>query len=103
MQELQELVNRVPSKSENVKHFMNVDKINVMKIETNFPSDENILINGETVEEMNYYNYLEATTATTYDDSKEIRKRIIVAKNAVIALSHKWKNKFISLKKRCDS
>ena len=100
MQELQELVNRVPSKSENVKHFLNIDKINVMKIETNFPSDENILINGETVEEMNYYNYLAATTATTYDDSKEIRKRIIVAKNAVIALSHKWKNKSISLKKK---
>ena len=39
-----------------------------------------------------------ATITTAYDDSKEIRKRISVTKNVVIALSHTWKNKSISLK-----
>ena len=84
MQELQELLNIVVLKSEKAGIFLNVTKIKVMKIETNFPSDENILINGEAVEKINHFNYLGATTTTTYDDSKEIRKRL----NAVIALSH---------------
>ena len=98
MQELQELVNRVVWKSEKAGLFLNVDKTKVMKIETDFPSDENILINRETIKEINHYNYLGATITTSYDDSKEIRKRISIAKNAVIALSHMWKNKSISLK-----
>ena len=98
MQELQELVNRVVWKSEKAGLFLNVDKTKVMKIETDFPSDENIFINGETVIEINHYNYLGATIITSYDDSKEIRKRISIAKNAVVALSHTWKNKSISLK-----
>ena len=54
--------------------------------------------NGETVEEINHYNYLGATIKATYNDSKEIRKRLSSAINAVIALSHTWKNKSISLK-----
>ena len=71
-----------------------------MKIETDIPNDESLLINGETVEEINHYNYLGATMTATYDDWKEIRKRISIAKNAVIALSHTWKNKSIFLKTR---
>ena len=67
---------------------MNVDKTKVMKIETDSPSDKSLVINGDTVVEINHYNYLGATTTTAYDDSKEIRKRISIAKNAVIALSH---------------
>ena len=38
------------------------------------------------------------TTTATYHDFKDIRKRISIAKNAVIALSNTWKNKSISLK-----
>ena len=91
MQELQELVNRVVSKSEKAGLFLNVDKTKVMKIETDVPNDESLLINGETVEEINHYNYIGATITATYDDSKEIRKRISIAKKAVIALSHTWK------------
>ena len=93
MQELQELVNRVISKSEKAGLFLNIDKTGVMNIETDVPNDESLLINGETVEEINHYNYLGATITATYDDSKEIRKRISIARNAVIALSHTWKNK----------
>ena len=73
MQELQELVNRVVSKSEKAGLFLNVDKTKVMKIDTD---NERLLINGETVEEINHYNCLGATRTATYDDSKEIRKRI---------------------------
>ena len=98
MQELQELVNRVISKSEKAGLFLNIDKTEVVKIETDVPNDESLLINRETVEEINHYNYLGATITATYDNSKEIRKRISIAKNAVIALSHTWKNKSISLK-----
>ena len=98
IQELQELVKRVVSKSEKVGLFLNVDKTKVMKIETNSHSDESLVINGETVEEINHYYYLGATTTTSYDDSKEIRKRISIANNAVIALSYTWKSKSISLK-----
>ena len=54
--------------------------------------------NGETVEEINHCNYLGATIKATYNDSKEIRKRLSSAINAVIALSHTWKNKSISTK-----
>ena len=67
IQELQELVNRVVSKSENAGLVLNVDKAKAMKIETDFQSDENILINGETFEEIDRYNYLGATTTATYD------------------------------------
>ena len=80
MQELQELVNRVVSKSKKAELFLNLDKAKVMKIETDSSSDNSLVINGETVEEINHYNYLGATITTGYDDSKEIRKRISIAK-----------------------
>ena len=80
MLELQELVHRVASKSEKAGIFLNVDKTIVMKIVTDSPSDESVLVNGETVEESNHYNYLGAKLTTAYNDSKEIRKRISIVK-----------------------
>ena len=70
-------------------------KLNVMKIETESPSDRSLLINEETVEEISHYINLGATITTAYDDSKEIRERISFGKNTV---SHTWKNKSITLK-----
>ena len=66
MQEIQELVNRVVSKSDKAGLLLNVDKTKVMKIEANSPSDKSLVINGETVEEINHYNYLGATITTAY-------------------------------------
>ena len=98
MHELQELVNRVVMESEAVGLFLNVSKTKLMKIKTDQPSLENLVINGEVVEIVDNFNYLGAIITNTQDDSKEIRKRISIAKNAVVSLTNVWKDTSISLK-----
>ena len=51
-----------------------------MKIETDQPSQENFVINGEIVEIVDNFNYLGATITNAQDDSKEIRKTTSIAK-----------------------
>ena len=100
MTELQELVERVRTHSEAAGLFLNAKKTKVMKILRN-PADEDnnhISINGELVENVQKFIYLGATFTNDYDDSVEIKKRIGIAKNAMVALTNIWKDGSISLK-----
>ena len=49
MQEVQELVSRIVLKSEEAGIYLNEEKTKFIKIETDCPSVENLVINGETV------------------------------------------------------
>ena len=42
--------------------------------------------------------YLGAIFTDSYDDTKEIKRRIAISKNAVVSLAKVWKNNSISLK-----
>ena len=86
MTELQELVERVRTHSEAAGLFLNAKKTKVMKILRN-PADEDnthISINGEPVENVQKFIYLGATFTNDYDDSVEIKRRIGIAKNAMV-------------------
>ena len=93
MTELQELVERVRTHSEAAGLFLNNKKTKVMKILRNYVS-----INGEPVENVQKFIYLGATFTNDYDDSVEIKRRIGIAKNAMVALTNNWRDRSISLK-----
>ena len=63
--------------------------------------DQNLLIGGEEVETFSNFCYLGAIFTDSYDDTKEIKRRIAIAKNAVVSLAKVWKNNSISLKTKC--
>ena len=56
-----------------------------------------IIVDNEPVENVNEFIYLGALITNNYDDTKEIRRRISIAKNATLALSNIWKTRSISL------
>ena len=97
MDELQNLVNRVKTESEKAGLLLNAKKTKVMKIQRT-PTDEKILIDRTPIENVTEFSYLGATFTTNGDDSKEIRKRIGIAKNATTALTNIWKDRNISLR-----
>ncbi|XP_063613390.1 uncharacterized protein LOC134786664 [Penaeus indicus] len=94
--ELQNLVDRVKTESEKTGLLLNAKKTKVMKIQKT-PTDQEIIIDGAPVENVTEFTYLGATFTNKVDDSKEIRKRITLAKNATIALSNIWKDRNISI------
>jgi len=94
MTELQELVERVRTHSKAAGLFLNAKKTKVMKSLRN-PADEDnnhISINGEPVENVQKFIDLEATFTNDYDDSAEIKRRIGIAKNAIVALTNIWRD-----------
>ena len=100
MSELQELVERVRTHSEAAGLFLNAKRTKVMKILRN-PADEDnnhMSMNGEPVENVQKFIYLRATFTNDYDDSVEIKRRIGIAKNTMVALTNIWRDRSISLK-----
>ena len=78
---------------------MNVDKTKIMLIDKNNNEEVfEITLEEETVEVVKEFKYLGALITNNYDDTKEIRRRIAIAKNATISLSKIWKDKSISKK-----
>ena len=78
---------------------MNVDKTKIMLIDKNNNEEVfEITLEEETVEVVKEFKYLGALITNNYDDTKEIRRRIAIAKNATISLSKVWKDKSISKK-----
>ena len=49
-------------------------------------SAQNLLIGGEEMESENDFCYLRAVFTDTFDDTKEIKRRIAVANNALVFL-----------------
>ena len=56
-----------------------------------------IKVNGEKVELVKTFQHLRSLISDQYDDSAEIRRRIAIAKKAVIALTAIWKDKSIRI------
>ena len=47
-------------------------------------NDWNFVVNGETIETVREFNYLGVTISDDCNDTKDIRKRMAIARNAVI-------------------
>ena len=72
--------------------YFNTSKTKVMKT-IRVPvrnEQDNILVNGQDIENAKSFAYLGAMIAENYDDSKEIKRRIAIAKNAMISLVNVW-------------
>ena len=60
--------------------------------------DQNLVIGGEEVATVGNFCYLGAIFTDSYDDTKEVERKIAIAKNAVVSVAKVWKNNSISLK-----
>ena len=58
---------------------------------------DNILVNGQDIENVKNFVYLGAMITENHDDSKEIKRRIAIAKSAMISLVNVWKDRAISV------
>ncbi|XP_063614289.1 uncharacterized protein LOC134787463 [Penaeus indicus] len=56
-----------------------------------------VKVNDETIENVSSFVYLGALFKDNYDDSKEVKRRLATAKNAMVSLSNIWKDKAISI------
>ena len=63
---------------------------------TKAPNDENLIVDNQSVENVEDFNYLGATFTNKVDDTKEVRRRIAMAKTAMISLTNIWKDRSIS-------
>ena len=95
MEELQELTNKVKAASKAAGLFLNVSKTKVMKV-AKAPNDENLIVDYQSVENVEDFNYLGATFPNKVDDTKEVRRRIAMTKTAMISLTNIWKDRSIS-------
>ena len=105
MEELQELVNRVNKASFQFGLSLNASKTQVMKIcrKPNYEEELNFITeNNKRIENVKESIYLGTLITNNCDDTKEIRRRLCIAKNAVISLTQIWKDKgiLIGTKKR---
>ena len=88
IEELQNIVNRVHEASSQAGLYLNTSKTKVMKI-IRVPlqnEQSNISVNGQDIENVKDFVYLGAMITENYDDSKGIKRRITIAKNAMISL-----------------
>ena len=98
MEELQELVNRVNKASVQFGISLNASKNKVMKScrKPNYEEELNfITVNDKRIENVKEFIYLGTLIANNCDDTKESRRRLCIAKNAVISLTQIWKDKGI--------
>ena len=57
---------------------------------------DNILVNGQDIENVKYLVYFGAMITKNYEDSKEIKRRITIARRAMISLVNVWNDRTIS-------
>ena len=101
--ELQSLVNKVNEASTQAGLHLNTSKTKVMKIMTNRATDDNcIQVNGENIENVVNIVYLGSMFTNNHDDSKEIKRRLCIARNAMVFLINIWKDKAISKETKKD-
>ena len=101
MDELQDLVNRVIDSSLQFGLALNSSKTKVMKIVKNNltakDADHITVSNNEIIENVKEFIYLGTLITNTYDDTKEIRRRLCIARSAMVSLTNIWKDKSITI------
>ena len=75
---------------------LNVEKTKAMLISKNSNQEYfEITLEGETIKIVKEFKYLGTLITDNHDDTKEIRRRIAIAKHAVVSLNKIWKDKSI--------
>ena len=101
MDELQDLVNRFQESSLQFGLALTSNKTKVMKIVKNNQNtkdaDHIIVNNNEIIENVKYFVYLGTLINNNYDDTKEIRRRLCIARSAIVSLTNIWKDKSITI------
>ena len=99
--ELQDLVNRVKESSLQFGLALNSNKTKVMKIVKNnqntTDADHIIVNNNKIIENVKEFVYLGTLITNNYDDTKEIRRRLCIARSAMVSLTNIWEDKSISI------
>ena len=99
--DLQEMLNKVKSTSEEYGLYLHPGKTKVMHIERQYRGHElrdtapNITIDGTAIELVNQFCYLGCQINDKYDETAEIKKRIAVASAACQSLTSIWKDRAI--------
>ena len=99
IEESQNKVNRVHGASSQTGLYLNTSRAKVMEI-IRVPvqsEKENINVNGQDVENVMNFIYLGEMITGNYDDCKEIKRRITIAKDAMMSLVKIWKERAISI------
>ena len=94
---LQRLTDRVNRAGARVGLRFNVRKTKIMVVSKKAGPIWPVEVNGEKVELVKSFQYLGSLFNEQYDDSAEIRRRIAIAKKAVIAVTAIWKDKSIRI------
>ena len=92
MKELETLFTNVNLASEQAGLKLNTQNKKVMKV----PGD--LIINSENIETVKKFIYLDANFINGCNDSIEIRRRLAIARNAVITINDVWKDRSLVLK-----
>ena len=92
--ELQNLIDRVKSTSEEYGLFLNVKKTKVM-IYGGSPNQP-VKADGEDIEVVNTFNFLGSVIVDEGGSSQEIRRRLAMARTAAIGLTDIWKDRGIT-------
>ena len=100
MTELTELTNKVHMASNRSGFHLNPRETKAMKMFANKEcyDDQNLVIGGEEIETVINFYYIGAIFTDSYDDTKEIKRRTVIAKSAVVSLAKVLKNNSISIK-----
>ena len=93
--DLEELLLKVNSESEALGLKLNVSKTKVMIVGGN-ETEAQILVNGAVVEQVDQFNFLGSLISTDGGCSTEIRRRLGMAKSAMVRLQKIWSDRGIT-------
>ena len=77
---------------------MNTKKAKIMVVDSNRVDIEQFMLDEEKIKEDDNFVYLESVIDTSCKSSKEIRKRLAMAKSIVQSMLNIWKSRGVSTK-----
>ena len=69
----------------------------IVRKSQNTKDGDRIIFNNETIENVKEFVLLGTLITNNYDDTKEIRRRLCIARSAMVSLINIWKDKSIKL------
>ena len=101
LSQLQDLVNRVKESSLQFGLALNSSKTEFLQIVKNNKNtedaDHSTVNKNELIENVKEFVYLGALIANNYDDTKEIRQQLCIARGAMVSLTSIWKDRSITI------